>query len=180
MSKLNRNISIKQSLKYIFIITPAIIIGVTLGYLLFGLVNTNEHKLSTLDDVIREYNTVINVFKKENLSEEDSFQHQYDHGLTCYKYIGTNEDEYINKIKNLFIEPFDHYSHFFLKTTEKQEMLYACKPQNCEIKTFKEYSEINETDEQKKVIIESYECSLQKDGDNWKFPYSIIQCENVN
>ncbi|MDE6284812.1 MAG: hypothetical protein K2M17_03625 [Bacilli bacterium] len=128
-----------------------------------------------LDTKIAEVNDLNAIFQKKNLTEEGSFAQN--NGNTCYKYIGENKEVYIAKIKAVYVNPFLGYSNFNLVNNNQSNDLYACLPQDCQVKNIKNYEITEQTETSINVMIENTSYEMGKVNGEFRFIYPILVCE---
>ncbi len=169
----------KKTNKRIIIIFIAITIGVGLGILIFRYISPTENRnLNEKDNIIEAFNEINIIYDNENLDETSGFQHSKNNNLTCYQYKGPKKSEYINKIKDFYITPFDEYGYLNVIRDEKnEEQLYVCLPNNCNAQTMKDYEISSETEDTRFITIGKINSTMKKDKGQWKFLFPLVICE---
>lgn len=169
----------KKISKYLIIIVGIIIIGGCLGFIMFKTQFSSKiENLSEKDYILKNFNEINNIYLKDNLDEKSAYQHSKNSNLTCYKYIGPNMEDYIDKIREFYISPFDEYGFLFLAEEEKnKEQLYVCLPNSCKVKSLLDYEISEERDDVKFANIENVNYAMKKSNNQWKFLFPFVICE---
>lgn len=141
--------------------------------------NDNEEFTNQLQTLINNINEINKSF--ENIDLNDNSKYEND-SASCYKYNGDNKEKLINLLYNTYINPFGDDGVFELVSFETQsgeteEDLYLCIPDECEIKTIDNYSVVNDNEDNKIIQIGNGEYGLEKDDNNWKFVFPILNCK---
>ena len=169
------------------IITLIILICLVIGIVLIKIIHEpKEEKLSFeeyLTETIAEINEVNKVF--DYIDVDSGSNYELNEDFVCYKYNGENQDEYIKKIENLYIEPFHEYSSFNIVTShsddKEEQELYVCKRKDCEILEITDYEVTYENNDRKliKFTQESIVTTINiyKVNNEWKFKIPIVICK---
>jgi len=111
----------------------------------------------------------------DDLDLNDPTKFTLENGLTCYI---TNED-YIDKIKDLYIFPFlvDSNYKIVYSGEKKQEKLYTCIKENCKINKLSQYEILSEEKNIKVIRINNNKYFINKINGKWKFQTPVEFCE---
>lgn len=170
MSKKEKNI----------LIISGIIIIIIIGFIVLILLTTHKEEAPrNVEDVINTINEINAVFNSENDIVENSII-QNQSNTECYEYIGKDIDKYIEKIKDVYLLPFDVDGTFPLRKIENtnEKILNFCKPKSCEVEPIEDYSVIHGDKEVMVVQIGTTEQVMRKDENGvWKFVFPIVNCK---
>ena len=136
-----------------------------------------------LVQTINEINKVNKVFDYIDVNSGSKYELNED--FVCYKYNGQNQDEYIKKIEELYIEPFHEYSNFNIITShnddKEEKELYVCKRNDCEILEITDYQVTYEDVDRKLIKFTQNNgtttINIHKINDEWKFKFPIVICK---
>jgi len=170
----------------ILIMVLIVLIILVVSLITLKIIKTHAQKENTdfqieLDETIIKINEINKIY--ENIDLDDPTKYQLMEGITCYKYNGDNVQEVINKINNLYLNPFVDEGLFNIVTSEKnnkkQEFLYICKQNDCSFTSISDYELVYEDEERKIVRIKNAEYVMFKDeNSNWKFASPIMNCNS--
>ena len=176
--------------KNVLIICGTLILAIALGVVLFLVLEKNDKNVAEknkpqdfeefLATAIDEINELNSVLTSENVSDTNSYENE--NGFMCKNYIGDDEKNIIDRLNNLYHNPFEEDGYFELIENEEtgEEDLYVCLPEGCTPKVL-DYATgeiiIDEEDENSRYVNfggAEYGANLY-DG-KWKFTFPVTIC----
>lgn len=166
----------------ILIICLIIIILAAILLIVLKLTNNNnvigkkDDFTKLLEDTIITINNINDKINDNNLAKELSYP-DLDH-VECRKYIGSDQEEYINDLENNYIIAFGEYGVFkkVIGDDDKKE-LYVCIPKNCKMKKIETYEITSEKENEKVITFDNINYTMEKVEDTWKFITPVILCD---
>lgn len=175
--------------KKILIICGALLFAVGLGAGTYFLLNrpnekTEENKIQDFDEflqtAIEEINELNLVLISKDVSDTNSYENES--GFTCKNYIGEDEKDIINRLNELYYNPFDEDGYFELIENDEtgEEDLYICIPEDCIPRTVDyDLTEIipdEEDPNSRKVNFGGAEYGASIYDGKWKFAFPVTIC----
>lgn len=171
--------------KIILIIAIVIILGTIICLFMFKNQNKNEDKYQNnketdkIEELVLLIDSINEIYNSSEYSEKDYFIN--DNNLVCKKYIGTDVEEYIEKMKKAYINPFSNNGYFEIITKIEndieQEQLYVCKNPTCEVTIINNNYEIIESDLQTIINFYGLDISIDKDLEYYRIDYPVVPCK---
>lgn len=174
--------------KTIFIIVGVILLAVILGVIIYLLVSSNNDEKKNgeevsfdefLKDAVDEINAINAILTSENVSDANAYEG--DDGFICKKYTGEDEDEFIERLNNIYVTPFLDSGYFELIETGDENdpnELYVCLPEGCTPRVIDyETVEISTDEEDSKLVnFGGAEYTANKVDGKWKFTFPVTIC----
>ena len=159
--------------KIILIIAIVIILGTIICLFMFKNQNKNEDKYQNnketdkIEELVLLIDSINEIYNSSEYSEKD--------------YIGTDVEEYIEKMKKAYINPFSNNGYFEIITKIEndieQEQLYVCKNPTCEVTIINNNYEIIESDLQTIINFYGLDISIDKDLEYYRIDYPVVPCK---
>lgn len=175
--------------KNIIVVSLILVIGVIIGVSIYKInKNSNFDVLNSknntnfnefLKSAIDEINDLNKVLTSENVSNNTTYENK--NGFTCKNYLGNDKQEIINRLYELYENPFNEYGYFALieinNDTPNKE-LYVCLPKNCVPKTFDYKTALIVSEEKNKKIVNftGAEFVIKYIDNAWKFEMPAVSC----
>ena len=166
--------------KILILVIEIIVLGTITVFLYINFVNKSKAEANdrVVTNLITEINEINKIFTSTDLSDTNTYE--LDDGRLCREYLGSDKDEYLERLNNLYSEPFFPDSYFDIVTTSEDETkLYICQNKDTKLKEIKDYQIMEESDERKKIQIIINEDTINeyfiiKENDTWKFSVPVV------
>lgn len=178
--------------KKIFIIAIILILMIVVGITIYLIpkdnkqkdvidVNKEENIQEVITNLLKNVNEINKVFTEDSSTDKGNYTNEMNY--YCVKYNQDNQEKIINKLYEIYANPFLDASYFELSQREvndkTEDILYICQPSDCQIKEIDidEFEVINQTEDEILVQIGNGEYFITKDDSKWKFTFPLVICE---
>lgn len=175
----------KKRIIIIISLIIAVIVGGVIGFGIYKALNKSSLpeednqtviKDDAIDRAVASLNAVNDViYDEENLSIKGNYNPN--DFFVCYKYNKDDTNEYIKKIKDIYVSIENTGGLIEIeKTKDGEDALYVCRPKNCEVTDIGEYKIIEE-DGKKSILVGEVKYGIQEQNGVWKFNNPIVYCK---
>lgn len=181
----------EKSKKDILIISGVVVLLVLMivGVIIFTKKEANKEEKNNgpktqemvkIDEVLGKVKELNKSFSKESLDSEVTKESPG--GNVCYKYIGENSSEVIQKFVPLYNNLLTMDYGFILERPDEESEydLYVCKPNNCELSEDYDYDVISSEESEISFKLKNNEDITYKyveRDNNWKLDQPIFSCK---
>lgn len=136
-----------------------------------------------IDDLVKQVNLINSNFNSDTLTEDGAFKNnkvdclQYDFQRTI-----NNTPELITNMRNIY-DNFDGSLHYSITQItyhdgRKEENLYVCVPEKCQIPIIDYYDIVKEDNGKKKVLFNGkYTFEVINKNNKWQFSSTFMFCD---